>query len=574
MTDYNGVMGTSLGDQAGISAGRYTLSGVGPTASTTRSVPNTSITCIEFPEHDYVGTPEDTHDNLIKRTPVVTYDGAFKDGEGQYWFEKMIAYPSILELGNLLTIITRDIEIYNSHRDAEQTLDSATNNAGTGITFQGLPTLPWIIFPNNGGIFQVEISTHGQPDIDGTLDFATSWYPLQIIVTGTRVVMMSWKPSGPVQETLEFLTDILRSANGNEQRIRIRHYPRQKISYHFLIDEGEELRRLESFLYKWHPQVFGIPVWFELKELTSAISSGDSTLPLDTSYSDFREGGLLIVWTDYQTFDALEIDTVSANSITTTSPVTRSYPAGTYVMPLRTALTKQEISGDKYPVNLYELSIEAEINDNEIDIASTAAFSSHNGKVMFDDFNWIARDTNTDTLTNRIHRVDNNVGDPIQFSDWENSHFISSKGFFCKNAKEIWEMRQVLHALAGRQKSFYLPTFYHDMVVANTLTKDTFVMDIDHISYTKFINANEPNKSLYMVLTDGTIITREVQSSAEVDYYTERLTVDIAWPYDILPSEISLISYLRLGRFKDDSFNINHNSGKATLKAPVQGVIR
>lgn len=572
MSDYDGVIGTALGDQAGVSAGRYTLAGVG--SSATRSAPNNAITCIEFPEHDYSGIPEDTDENLIKRTPDTSYDGVFKDGEGQYWFEKLLSYPAILELGNLLTIVTRDIEIYNSFRDTEQTLNSATNNAGTGISFQGLPTFPTTISPNDGEIFQVRISTSGQPDIDGTLDFTTSLYPLSIIVTGTRVVMMAWEPSGPVLETLEFLTDILRSANGKEQRVRVRHYPRQKFSYKFLIDEGEELRRLESFLYKWHPQVFGIPVWFEAKKLTAAVSSGSSTLSLDTNYADFRSGGLLIVWTDYQTFDALEIDTVSASSITTTSPVTRDYPAGTYVMPLRTAITKQEISGDKYPVNLAQLFIEAEVNDNEVDLADTSAFSSHNSKVMFNDYNWIPRETNTDTLTNRVHRVDNQIGNPIQFTDWENSHFISSKGFFCKNAQKIWEMRQVLHALAGRQKSFYLPTFYHDMVVTNTLTNATFVMDIEHINYTTFVNATEPNKSLYIVLTDGTIITREVQSAVEVDETTERLTVDVAWPRDILPSEVSIVSYLRLGRFEKDSFEITHNAGKATLKAPVQGVVR
>lgn len=575
MADYAGVLGTSLNDQAGTGAGRYTLQGVSATASATRIAPPTGITGIEYPGHLLSGSLSATADNLVKTTPVTDYAGVFKEGPGAEWFEKLLAYPSVIELGNILTITTRDIEIYNSFRDVAQTLSTATNNAGTGISFDNLPTLPATIPPNNGRIFQVVVSTQGQPTIDGTLDFTTSLYPLSIAITGTRVVMMAWEPHGEIQETLEFLTDILRSANGKEQRIRVRNYPRQVFDLFYHIPEGEELRKLEAFLYKWHPQTFGVPVWFEAKKLTAAATTGDTTLYLPTSYADFREGSLLIVWSDYKTYDALEIGTINANSIVTTSGVTRDYPRGAKVMPLRTAITKQEISGDKYPVNLHTVAIKFYITDNEVDIGSTAGFSSYNSKVMFDDPNWIPRETNTDTLKNNVHSIDNLIGSPIQFSDWVNSHFISSKGFFCRNPQKVWEMRQVLHALAGRQKSFYLPTFYNDMVVVNTLTNGTDAMDIENISYTDFVNATQPNKSLYIVLNDGTIITREVQSASVIDATTERLIVDANWPYDILPTDIRRISYLRLGRFARDEFEINHNNaGQATLKTPVQGVIQ
>lgn len=575
MADFNGAFDPGLSNQAGVSAGRYTLQGVSSTASATRPTPPTSVTGIEFPVRQTSGFPDYTGDNLIKRTPTVDFGGTIDYNPGVNWFERLHSYPALIELGNILTTVTRDIEIYNSYRDTEQTLSTATNNAGTGVTFQDIPTLPATIPPNNGLVFQVQVSTQGQPTIDGTLDFTTSLYPLSITITGTRVVMMAWEPEGPIQENLEFLTNILRSANGKEQRIRVRNYPRQTFDYNFKIPDGHERHSMEAFLYKWHPQVFGVPVWFEAKQLTDDATTGASTLYLDTAYSDFRDGSLLIVWSDYETFDALEIDTVSANSITTTSSTTHDYPAGTKVMPLRTAVTKQEISGDKYPVNLQVLSIKFYIIDNEVDIGSTAAFSSHLTKVMFDDPNWIPRETNTDTLKNLIHRLDNRIGSIIQFSDWVNSHPITSKGFFCKNPQAVWEMRQVLHALAGRQKSFYLPTFYNDMVVVNTLSNGTNLMDIENIGYADFIEANEPNKSLYIVLTDGTILTREVQSASTIDSSTERLVVDTNWTSDILPTEIRRVSYMRLGRFAHDGFNINHNnSGQATLKTPVQGVIQ
>jgi len=574
MADYLGIPDPGITDQ-NINGNRYTLSSVGATAKTARGVPASSITGVEFIQPDISGSGDFTLDYMTKYTPVLDSDGVIVEGGGYFWFERLHSYPSILELGNILSTVERDIEIYNSYRTTVQTLNTATNNVGTGVSFQNLPSLPANISPNDGLVFQVRVTTQGQPSLDGTLDFTTSVYPLSIDLTAVRIVMMAYEPHGEIQESLEFLTNIIRSANGKEQRIRVRNYPRQTFDYFYMIPDGDERRRLEAFLYKWHPQTFGVPIWFEAQSLTAAVTSGSYTFNVPTDYSDFRVGGLMIVWQDYQTFDALEIQSMTSSQITTTSPATMNHAIGTKVMPLRTGVTKQEISGDKFPVNLHTVAIKFYITDNEVDIGSTTAFGTHNSKVMFEDANWIPRNTNTDTLKNLIHIIDNEIGARSQFSDWTNSHPITSKGFFCKNIQATWQMRQVLHALAGRQKSFYLPTFYNDVVVNDTLASGTSLMDIDHIGYTDYIGANEPNKSLYIVLNDGTVYTREVQSASEIDSTTERLVLDTTWPTNILPSEIYRISFLRLCRFAVDRFEINHTvSGKSHLKTPVQGVLQ
>jgi hypothetical protein len=573
MADYEGQVQAAVNGQAG--SGDRVLIARGTTATANRPTPPTTITVKQFPGANLSGTGDKTAESLIKRFPSTDVSGYLNESPGLNWFEMLHAYPISIELGNMLSTVVRDIVIYSSFRELTQTLDTATNNAGTGISFVDLPTLPANIYPNAGTEFQVEISQQGQPSIDGTLDFTTSFEPLSIPITGSRVVMMAYEPVGPVQETLEFVTDIMRSADGHEQRVSVRSNPRQIIDYRFLIPEGDERRRMETFLYKWHSQVFGIPVWFESQRLTAAATSGDTVLSLPTEYSDFRIGGLLIVWSDYLTFDALEISAVTSTTITLTSGITRDYPSRTKVMPLRTALTKQEISGDKFAVNLSSIAIKFYVSDNEEDIASAAAFGTHNSKVMFNDPNWIPRETNTDTLKRLLHKMDNNVGSPIQFTDWVNSHMVTSKGFFCRNPQALWEMRQVLHHLNGRQKSFYLPTFYFDLVVNQELVLGNTIMDIDLMGYVDFIDGNEPNKSLYVELNDGTILTRQVTSSVVLDSTTERLTLDDTWPYDIAVSEIKRVSFLRLGRFANDTFAINHNnSGQATLKATVQGVIQ
>jgi hypothetical protein len=573
MADVLGALTPGLTSQAGTAGSRLYLSGIGPDVYE-RVAPPTEVTLVQIPTSPLTGEGVLTGDWSIRRYPVTEEPGVISD-MAVNWFDKLHAYPAILELGNLLSTVVRDIEIYSSYRILDQTLDTATNNAGTGITFQNLPVLSADLPIHYGVIFQVQVSTQGQPSIDGTLDFTTSVVPLSIIITGNRVVMMPYEPEGEIRETLGFLTDILRSANGKEQRIRVRNYPRQTVDYEFKFDDDAERRRFEAFIYKWHPQTFGVPIWFESQRLTAAVTAGDTTIYLNTLYSDFRVGGLLILWTSHLVFDSLEIDSITSTSITLSSPVVNSYSVRSKVMPLRTGITKQEITGDKYAVNLSTMAIKFHITDNEVDIGDTSAFSSHNSKVMFDDYNWISRETATDSLKNLLHHIDNKIGSQIQFSDWENSHMITTKGFFCRNPQATWEMRQVLHALAGRQKSFYLPTFYEDMVATNDIVNGTDILDIENIGYSDFVDGTEPNKSIYVLLNNGTIITRQVQSSSVVSSTIERLIIDIAWPSDILVSDIRRISYLRLGRFALDNFEINHNnSGQANLRGTVQGVIQ
>ncbi len=568
MADHSGATNNWLSNQT---SSRYSLD-IGVAAD--RIVPPDSFTHYLFNTTVLYGTLSSTGDSL-EMLPYTTHLGNIDYGHGINWFDRLYIKPTVLELGNILSTVSYDIEIYNSSRDTSRTLTGATNNAGTGISFTGLPTLPATLHWNDSRIFAVRVSSQGQPTIDGTLDFTTSQYSLQITVTGNRIVMMSHMPEGDIQEVLEFLTDVFKSANGTEQRVRVRNYPRQVVDYSYKLDDDEERRKAEVFLYKWQPQTFGVPIWFECKRLTAAVSAGATSLYFNTAYADFRADGLLIVWQDYQTYDSLQVDTVYSDHVTLTSAVSRDYPAGTRVMPVRAGITKQEIAGDKYPVNLSTFTIKFHITDNEVDIGSTAAFNTHNGKVMFNDYNWISRGTLTDTLKNVVHHLDNLVGSPIQFSNWTNSQFISSKGFFCKNPQKTWEMRQVLHALAGAQKSFYLPTFYHDLVVKNTLAVGSTEMDIEHVRYSDFIAGNEPNKSLYIVLTNGTILTRQVVSAIEVDSTTERLTVDSAWGSTILANEVAMVSFLRLCRFADDKFEILHNnSGQSMMRSTVWGVLR
>lgn len=520
-----------------------------------------------------LGVYEDTLNEPHAVNDFVTEE--FDAGPGQFWFERIHYTPAVIELGNLLSTVTVEAELYSSHRSADVTVSAATNNAGAGITFDGLPTPPFDLSPQEGVIYDVVVSIDGPPTINGTLDYETDLGDFSIDVTGSRVVMFAYEPERGIVERLEWKTDILRSADGTEQRVSWRKNPRQLIEMKVLSPEGSERRKMMSLLKGWHTRVFGVPIWWESRTLQADASAGATTVSVDTAYADYRVDGLVIVWSDSDTFDAIQISAVNANSLELASPINNSYTGGqALVMPLRTAHLGTEIPVKRFLNALEEVPLSWRVLDNDVgdSFGDTTPFSTHNSKVMLDDFNVADSGGIPDGLTVRVFDLDNEIGSVSRYSDWLADTVVTQKGFYGGTRQAIWEARRLGHALRGSQTSFYLPTFYYDLIVKEDLTSASTLMDIEHIGYTDYVFGAEPFVSIWIELNDGTILTREVTDAEVVDSDTERLTVGTAWASDVSKDDIARVSLLRRVRIADDAMEFVHDlPGSAEIKMNVRG---
>lgn len=574
MADFTGSLQDVWYSQAD-GGSRAVVGGMSTNVTASKTAPPQAIGSFIVPgiTHDE-GTWEATGEGLVELRAVATFAGDTLEGPSLTWFETVHVLPLEIVLGNIISTVTTDIEIYNASRHSEHTLSVATNNAGEGVSFLNLPGLPHNIAPQYGLVFQVMVVTDGPPNIDGTLDFTLDTGAYSIPITGTRVVMFAFEPEAPIREVLEFLTDVQEAIDGTELRVCLRKYPRQLLEYQLKVEESATRRYLHSLLFGFQPGTFGVPIWFEARALTTSVVAGATTVYLDTSYADFRADGLAMVWTDENTWDALEIASLDGSSITFSSAVLNNHNKDVaLVMPLRLALAQDLIEVRRHPKNLDEVVLQFTVTDNEADIGSTAAFDTHNGKPMLDDNNYMESGTIDDSLGRRMVRQDNRTAPPRQSSDWVGSRYRTAKGFVCNSPQAIWQVRQLVHALHGSQVGFYMPTFYTDMVAIQNLVSGSVQMDIANIGYTELVVQREPNSSIRIELTDGTVLTRVVTDSEVIDDTTERLTVDTAWASTITTAQISRISYLRLCRIADDRVYFTHQyAGSATVQMGVLAV--
>lgn len=498
-----------------------------------------------------------------------------KFGPNFDFFEDFHVIPRSFDFGNVLTTQTEDIEVYNAFRHSAEMWNAYINHAGSGITLIGMPSLP-VSVPRQSGIqMQLEVSPSGPPNVDSTLEFQFDVGDIFVPIKLQRVVLFDVQPELPYTETLQFLTEVIRHKDGSEQRNSLRKSPRQIFEWDVFLEDNRERQRVDSVLFGWQSSVFGIGMWHELTRLSAATTIGTTVLSVKTTdYSDYRVGGLVLIFKDQFTYDVLELLSLTGTTLTLKSGTLNAYGVGVKVMPMRTAVLEGSVTGDRYPVNLQKIQARFRVIDNDVSLADTSAFSTFNSKVLLDDLNGVSR-TMPEAYEQDLVVLDNKTGITFQESPWDRNRRGSAKTFLTNTQQGLWNVRRLLHALRGRQVSLYLPTFYHDLTVTDNLVSGNNTINVQNVGYTQFVRQRQPRNVIRIRFVDGTSLIRTITNSAVVDATKETLTLSANWPTGYTVAQVSRIEYLEKVRFDSDSFRIFYELGDRTVKvtAPVKVVL-
>ena len=496
----------------------------------------------------------------------------------QTWWESFHILPREFAFGNLLASQSAPIEVYSAFRREDQNWTAFTNNAGAGVVIGGQPSFPHVFRPQSSGglTLELQVSTSGQPTVDATLDFVFNTVPQTIAVPITlkRVVLFSIQPEMPYTERLQWLTEVQSHVDGTEMRVSARKNPRQFFEWDFFLeDDGMERSFFHNVMFDWQSRVFGLPLWKELTRTTSAVTAGDTTIIVQrTAYADYRVGGLFLIFNGRGSFDVLDISSVTATSVVATSGTNNSYPTGTFVMPLRVGVAKSNVSGSRYVSADAKMKIIFRVTDNDADLADLSAWNSYNSKLLIDGCNSV-RGATAEQFLNSFIEFENATGLTYQASPWANSKRLTQLALLAKGDQGLWEARQMLHAIRGRQTSFYAATFSNDFLVDGDVTAGD-ILNVKNVGYTQFVNSRQPWDTIRIEYNNGDADDiRTITSSAESSATSEALTLNAAVAAHTI-AEIKKISFVEKVRFDSDTVSIRHEVGETTTRitAPVKTV--
>jgi len=494
---------------------------------------------------------------------------------GDLWFEQIHILPPGVTLGNLLVDLAGSFTVYNASLLNTETMTDIVSSGTQGITLTPPSPRPIGLGPLEEGIFLYGVSAVTGPAIINALyQFDFGAVLPEFFITGLRSIMWPFAAQRPMKETLEGKTRIIESRDGTEQRAGIRPILRQIFDMEYLLVDPQEVAAAKNMLAGHHGNPFAVIMWQYARRLATDAAASDTVINVDTAFAEFRVGEEVVLWTAWNSFEIGAISGTTDSTITVEQPLTYAHVAGTYVLPTQFCTARDAVRNERYQTNVTKVQVKWASRTYE-DYSDISTLTTYKSKPVIDGLNFMQGRTlreseisghiTTDFKTGIFETVARKlVNSPTSMKTWAP-----------ETPEDLFVVRQFLHWAKGKHRSWWLPTFRNDFQITLGLSPSDTLIEVKDVSYSTLVGDIQPFKDIYIRLTDGTVIYREIISAVNNDDGTETLEIDSGTGYTIAIEDVAMFSYLSLVRFNTEKISIEHlGQGRAVVKAPIIGVIQ
>jgi hypothetical protein len=365
-----------------------------------------------------------------------------------------------------------------------------------------------------------------------------------------------------ITEVLEWRTDVLQSRAG-EQRIALRPRPREIVTFRHRLDalgmaRAAELVRV-GFTGEWL-----VPLWHMALQPDTNLTQGATEIPLDTTLSDFRAGGLAAIGVDGGESAPVEITAVQADRLILAEPLIWHLPAISVaarritVTPIRVGVLTSavEIARRRQGHGIVTASF---LLRDAPDLAAPV-LPTYLGRPVQTDPS-LTRRPLTASLRSAVEYVDNGFG-PVMVEpmrdvfDRGESITLKAQGPTARHAMRRW-----LWSLRGRQASFWLPSWGYELKLRAGMTSGSVLMRVAPVApLTSYIGRR------IMFEMPGALRFRSI-TAAIADGLDHRLTMSSNLGEQV-PMGIR-VHFLTAVRADADRVEIQHGAAATEVTLPV-----
>ncbi|WLQ13327.1 hypothetical protein O5O45_26750 [Hahella aquimaris] len=400
---------------------------------------------------------------------------------------------------------------------------------------------------------------NGPPQMDALFKFLFAQDSPTLRVIGRRIVGWTLPPdwSEPVIERLEWLTDVMRSQTGVEQRVRLRAQPRRSLEYRILTGTDRSRVLMENLLISWQARVYGLPWWTDAVASAMAIPAGTRTLPVDATHRDFAVGGLLGVMYDLRA-EFAEIESVEPHQLTLKRPLERTWPVGSRIAPVCPA----RVRNDQSLTYVTDVIVAAKTQfrlEEEGSLTALPEGDDYQGyPVLLTPPDW-------------REDLDGGVG-----RDWRELDYLTGRrviddlsGMDRRRRVHRWllvgraaiaDFRRWLAARAGRLKPFWLPSFQSDLVVVAPVGAQDTSLTVENRGYATGPAAAVGRRDLLIHAVSGARFYRRILGASEMDAASEQISMESPLGSAMATTDFLRISFLTLVRLDADAVEITHHT--------------
>lgn len=376
------------------------------------------------------------------------------------------------------------------------------------------------------------------------------------------VIIPLWPRPGS-SETLEWLTYVMDSEDGTEERTEMRSSPRQGFRYSYF-ESALRQAGVNNVLYGGRTQQWWVPAWSQVQAV-GPVPAFQAFVDCDTRYSEYRVDGYALLWESPDHYSVIQTSAISDTQLTIPAPGSVGPTAFTdaYIMPLRTGyLTSNPSRSLDGKSSILTLAFAVEDNAE----LTVAAPTQYLGDDLYTDAGILDGGQTPEQLDARFDLFDPGLGIVSYRAPWTYIRPQRVHRMVADGAVEHWSIREFLHRRKGRSAQFWQPSFENDLRLNQTgaLTTSIDVYPDDYDTYAT-------DRSHIAVETlDGTWYPRAITGTTSVD--SEHLTLDLdssLGGFDA--STVRRISFLGLRRLDTDRAEIAH-VGATVFSCPVNTV--
>lgn len=496
-------------------------------------------------------------------------------GVNDTFYNRILIEPSLLEMGNLLSNQTRPIAVWNGYL-TRKNLESVQRINDAGIDFAQPVDAPYLMRPLETLTYVLNIKTDGPAVINASYVWTIDGVKYGADVTGRRVQIWPFGPSwdSPVTESLEWLTNVLRSFSGKEQRRAMRSKPRRTFSYTFKTFRMQSAR-LESLLWGWQNRIYALPVWTDRSRLQEAASQGDEVILLDTRNYSFKAGDLAILFGDSERMEVVEIESLAVDRINTARPLEAGWPKGTRVMPVVLGHLPTSVPLMRYTSQAVVGTLTFETDPTQTNPYlpdSVPAVSYNDREVLMRQPNWKGGLNNS--FEYAFDRLDQLTGAITYDTTEQFPRIVRDYSWLLNGRQQIADFRSMLGRRMGQQRSLYVPSWHDDMRVGRTIGAADIGISIDPNTDFRLLVGVDPARDRLMIrLKDGSYYFRRVVGVSADSSFTI-LTIDQALGREITVDMVKTIHFLMCSRLATDRVDIVWQNGRvATVGTTITTIL-
>jgi len=351
-----------------------------------------------------------------------------------------------------------------------------------------------------------------------------------------------------VNETLEWMTDILTSPTGAEQRRALRVYPRRTLEFDVALF-GRERAYADNLLDTYGGGRWWLPLWHEPYAAKALVPVGATTIVLPTPNG--IQWDAAVIWVSPFECQVLEVSSVTDSRINLAAPLSRAY-ANAIVYPAVVAQITDQPRFVKHNDTVWTGEMRFGLHDVDPLTRPANIPNAYLGYPVV-----LTPPNDAERLDASYERMmltqDNEVAHPVYLDTAGRPFALYKYSWMVSGRDETRDFEVFLKGLCGRAKPIWMPTFHQDFEVVSVSGNLLTVRD------TGYLATGGPRRDreyLCIQTLTGPVYRRII--SAALSGNNEVLTLSGAIPGGTTPEQIIQVSFMSLMRLNTDTLQIEH----------------